>query len=381
MRKAFVFRLYPDRSQYKALSGLLDVARLFYNAALQERRDAWRHGVSINYYDQANQIKGIRQENSWCAALNCSATQDVLRRLDKTFKAFFKRCQSGEKPGYPRFKGRDRFNSVTFPAYGDGVSLSDKLRIQNVGRIKIKLHRQTEGKIKTITVKQVCGKWYAVVVCDTGDAPPKRTVTDYVGMDVGLTSFATLTDTSTYPDGVIENPRCFKQGEKMLAKRQRVLARKTRGSSRRRKARLLVAKAHLKIRRQRKDFAHKTARRLVDNYDLIFYEDLRINNMLQNHALAKSISDASWGNFLRILCDKAEEAGCTAVSVNPKGTSVRCSDCGFPVPKSLSDRQHVCPNCGLSLSRDLNASRNILRLGLSLQGFSPLRSSPIDRGE
>ena len=123
--RAFKYRLYTSKAQDRALTGLLDIARTFYNAALRERRDAWKVGVSINYYDQANQLKGIRQENPWCAALNYSATQDVLRRLDKTFKAFFRRCQSGEKPGYPRFKGRDRFNSIVFPSYGDGIRLTE----------------------------------------------------------------------------------------------------------------------------------------------------------------------------------------------------------------------------------------------------------------
>jgi putative transposase len=364
MRKAFVYRLYTNRTQEKALSGLLDIARDFYNAALQERRDAWHmQGVSLNYYDQANQIRETRLESSWCAALNYSATQDVLRRVDKTFKAFFRRIRAGEKPGYPRFKGRDRFNSITFPGYGDGVRLTDKLHVQGVGRIRVKLHRSTSGQIKTVSVKRICGKWYASLSCDTGDTPPPSLAFDRpVGIDVGLESFAVLSD------GIaIDNPRYFRKAEEQLAVRQRRLSKKLKGSHRRLKARFLVARAHNKVRRQRLDFSHKVARQLADRYDLIAYEDLNIRGMVRNHCLAKSITDASWGQFLRILCYKVEETGGQTVAVNPNGTSQRCSDCGSLVLKSLGVRVHVCPVCGISLPRDLNAARNIVRLGLSLR--------------
>jgi putative transposase len=368
MRKAFVYRLYTNRTQDRALAGLLDIARLFYNAALQERRDAWKQGISRNYYDQANQLKEIRQENTWCAALNYSATQDVLRRLDKSFKAFFHRVQAGEKPGYPRFKSRDRFDSVTFPAYGDGIRLTDKLYVQNVGRVRIRLHRPIEGVIKTVSLKRLCGQWYAVFSCELADEPKEQTCVNPVGIDVGLESFAVLSD-----DSVIDNPQYFRHGEELLAQRQRRLSGRVKGSHRRRKARILVAKAHLKVQRQRLDFEHKIARKLAQKYDFIAYENLNIRGMVKNHCLAKSISDAAWGQFLRILCYKAEEAGGTAIAVNPQETSVLCSQCGFPVSKTLADRQHVCPNCYLSIGRDLNSARNILRLGLSLQGSS-LRS-------
>lgn len=364
MRKAFVYRLYTNRTQDRALSNLLDIARIFYNAALQERRDAWRCGIGLNYYDQANQLKEIRADNPWCAEINYSATQDILRRLDKTFKAFFRRCQQGEKPGYPRFKGKDRFDSITFPSYGDGIRLTDRLYVQNVGQLRIKLHRPIEGQIKTVTLKRLCGRWYAVFSCDIGEAPEKQETTNPVGIDVGLESFAVISDGT-----VIENPRCLRKGEELLAARQRRLSKKVKGSHRRRKARLLVAKAHLKIKRQRLDFTHKTARELVQRYDLIAFENLNIRGMVRNHCLAKSISDASWGQFLQILSSKAEEAGCITIGVNPRGTSIECSYCGFPVAKTLSDRIHVCPNCGVSVSRDFNSSRNILRLGLSQQAL------------
>jgi putative transposase len=365
MRKAFAYRLYTNKTQDKSLTGLLDIARLFYNSALQERRDAWEQGISINYYDQANQLKGIRTENTCYTLLNFSATQDVLRRLDKSFKSFFRRVKTGEKAGYPRFKGRDRFDSIAFPTYGDGVKLTDKLYIQNVGKLRINMHRPIEGQIKTVSIKRKCSNWYAIFSCDLGDdIAPKTEFTNLVGIDVGLESFAVLSDGT-----VIDNPRYFRHGEQVLADRQRKLSAKQRGSNRRKDAKFLVAKAHQKIANQRTDFHHKLSRQLADKYDFIAYEDLSINNMVKNHSLAKSISDAGWGQFLRFSCYKVEETGGTSVAVNPKGTSQECSWCGSLVSKTLGDRIHNCPNCGKIAGRDYNASRNILWRGLRLRGI------------
>jgi len=363
MRKAFVYRLYTNKAQDKGLIGLLDIARTFYNAALQERRDAWKVGVSINYYDQANQLKVIRQENAWCAELNCSATQDVLRRLDKTFKAFFRRCQSGEKPGYPRFKGRDRFNSVTFPSYGDGIRLTDKLYIQNVGRVRIKLHRPIEGQIKTVSLKQACGKWYAVFSCDAADAPPRKDICNSVGIDVGLTCFAALSHGEP-----VRAPRYLKAGLSELRRCQRKVSRRKKGGANRRKAVRSLQKAHAHIQHQRADFHHKASRQLAATYGFIAVEDLNIKGMVRNHCVARSISDAGWGYFLDKLAYKVEETGGRLVRVNPHGTSQVCSQCGASpdVSKTLADRVHSCPHCGLVVDRDVNAARNILRLGLSL---------------
>lgn len=362
MQRAFIYRLYPHRSQDKALTGLLDVARTFYNAALQERRDAWKHGVSINYYDQANQLKSIRQENPWCAGLNYSATQDILRRLDKTFKAFFKRCKSGEKPGYPRFKGKYHFDSITFPAYGDGIRLTDRLYIQNVGRVKIKLHRPIVGQVKTVCVKRECGKWYAAFSCEISDSLLTIAPLAPVGVDMGLISFAALSD-----GGLIANPRNLKVGQAYLKRCQRKVSRRRKGSASRRKAVRMLAKAHARIRHQRSDFHHKVSRRLAATYNFIVAEDLNIRGMVHNHCLAGHISDAGWGYFLSKLAYKVEETGGRFVRVSPKGTSQACSQCGClpDVPKSLADRIHSCPQCGLVVDRDVNAARNILRLGLS----------------
>jgi len=365
MRKAFFYRLYPSKLQAESLSHLLDIARAFYNAGLQERRDAWKRGISLNYYDQANQLKEIRDINPDYALLNYSATQDVLRRLDKTFKSFFRRVKNGEKAGYPRFKGRDRFNSVTFPTYGDGIKLRDnRLYIQNVGLVKIKLHRPLEGEIDTVGIKRQCDKWYAVF-SNSVDIEPLPASDRQVGIDMGLESFAVTSDGE-----FIENPRYLREAEAALRKAQRKVSRRGKGSHNRRKAGKLLAKHHLKVSNQRKDFAHKFSRHIINTYGFIAVEDLQIKNMVRNHHLARSISDVAWGMALDFTAYKAEWAGRQFARVIPNGTSQDCSTCGAEVPKSLSVRIHRCPNCGTVLPRDLNSSLNILALGRSVWGIT-----------
>jgi len=363
MRRTFKYRLYPNKEQSVALEYQLNEARVLYNAALQERREAWRRrSVSLNYYDQANQLKEIRAAGNLGLA-NYSACQDVLRRVDKTFKAFFRRVKAGQKAGYPRFKSRDRYGSFTFPAWGDGCHLTDagRLKVQGVGVIKLKMHRLIAGEIKTLTLKHEVGKWYAcfsVVVDMPDDLPPLEAI----GIDVGLYSFAALSTGE-----LVANPRNLKAGLGKLRRCQRKVARRKKGGNGRRKAVRLLQKAHARVKNRRADFQHKLSRRLVDNYGLITVEDLNIKG-LSRGMLAQSVNDAGWDSFLAKLAYKAEEAGGQLVRVNPNGTSQVCSRCGClpDVPKTLADRIHSCPHCGLVVDRDVNAARNILRLGLSL---------------
>ena len=242
MRKAFLYRLYINKTQSDKLDSLLNIARELYNTALQERRDAWKYQhKSLNYYDQANELKELRREIPEIAQLNYSATQDMLRRLDKSFKAFFRRVKAGEKAGFPRFKGYDRFNSITFPTYGDGIKIKDnRLYIQNVGLVKIKMHRVLEGEINTVTIKRECGKWY-VVFSDTVEIEPLPVSDRAVGIDVGLESFAVTSDGE-----YIENPRYLRGAEAILRVFQRSVSRKKKGGNNRRKAVKLLAKKHLK---------------------------------------------------------------------------------------------------------------------------------------
>jgi putative transposase len=357
MRKSFVYRLYPNKEQITKLENLFNIARGIYNAALAERRYAYRsQRKSLNYYNQANELKELRQELPEVSVLNYGATQDILRRLDKTFKSFY----SG-KSGSPRFKGENRFHSITFPRYGDGIKIrNDRLYIMNVGIIKIRMHRILNEDIKIVSIKRDCDKWYVIFTNEIVTNLLPR-IYDEVGIDLGIESIAVTSDNQ-----FIENPKYFKNTQKKLRKAQRSISRKKLHSKNWYKAVKRVVKIHSKIRNQRNDFIHKESRKIVNQYGFIAVEDLQIKNMIKNRHLAKSISDAGWGKFLNFLSYKAEWAGRTFVKVNPKNTSQICSRCGKLVPKDLSVRIHSCPCCGLVLHRDYNSAINILTLGRSV---------------
>jgi putative transposase len=372
VKKAYLYRLYPSPEQAALLQRQLDVAREVYNACLLERREAHRMaGVTLNYYAQANQLKAIRQDRPDIAAVNFSMLQAICRRAQRAYENFFRRVRAGQRAGFPRFKGYLRFNSVTFPSYGDGCKLKDnRLYIQGVGTLKVKLHRPLGGTIKTVTLKRVGQQWYVVIVCEVAVVPLPATG-QAVGIDLGLASFL-MTDTGK-PQ---EHPQPLRAAQVSLRRAQRNLARKKRGSHRRTKQRRRVARLHEKIANVRRDFQHQTARKLVQAFDIICHEDLAIKNMVRNHSLARSISDAAWGQFIAILVGKAEGAGRQTIAVNPRDTSQTCV-CGELVPKDLSERWHHCPHCGLSLPRDQVSAMLIKALGLEmLANTSGLGSSP-----
>ena len=303
MRKTFRYRLFTTRLQSEALAEQLGEACRLYNAALQERRDAWKQRISINYYDQANQLKDIRASGDLGLA-NFSCCQDVLRRVNKTFQAFFRRVKRGEKAGYPRFKSRRRYDSITFPSYGDGIKLTgNMLRIQGVGQVEVKLHRPVAGTIKTVTVKRESDQWYVCFAVECELRPLPRLDTE-IGIDVGLESFATLSNGQSIP-----NPRWQHQAEAKLRRAQRRVARRRKGSHRRSKAVALLQKVYQRIRRQRNEFQHKFSFWLVQNYGVIAVEKLNIKG-LAGGRLAKSVQDASWGSFFFKLAYISNSAGC-----------------------------------------------------------------------
>lgn len=370
MRKTFMYRLYPNKSQISSLESQLRSACNLYNAALQERRDAYsKNGISLSYFTQSSELKEIRAEGLLELA-NFSCCQDVLRRLDKAYKAFFRRVKNGEKAGFPRFKPNQRYDSITFPTYGDGCRLmpSGKLRIMGVGLVKIKLHRDLEGKVKTVTIKRDAGKWYACFSVEMPDI-----LLDYnenaVGIDVGLESFAVMSSGE-----VIQNPRYYKEAQKKLRRCQRKVARRKKGSKSRKKAVVLLQKAYAHVRNQRKDFHHKLAHQIVRDYGVIAIEDLNVKGLARGW-LSKSVHDVGWSSFFGILSYKAENAGRQLIKVDPRGTSQRCYKCQTEVRKELSQRWHHCPSCNLSIHRDLNSAYEILRLGLSLNGLTWSNSS------
>jgi putative transposase len=368
MRRTFRYRLYPTRTQDSALHAQVDEACRLYNAALDERRSAWRmRGLKLNYYTQSRQLKAIRAAGDCCVA-NFSTCQDVLRRVDGAFADFFRRLKRGERPGYPRFKPRQRYDSLTWASWGSGCALrsNGRLYLQGAGEIKVKWHRPlpVNARIKTSTIKREAGHWYVCFSLELADPQPLPECSDAVGIDVGLTSFL-VTDSGR----AVANPRHFRLAERALRRAQRKLARRQKRSRRREQARLHVARLHAHIANQRRDFHHKTANWLATTYGRIAIENLNVRGLAASR-LAKSVHDAGWSQFLCILADKAGNAGRQLVAVNPAGTTQRCSACGAHVPKTLADRWHDCPACGLSLSRDQNAARNILQLGERL-GWSP----------
>jgi putative transposase len=361
--KAFRFSFKPNKTQSIKLNDTLRLCKDLYNGALQERRDAYTlNRVSINYQAQQNQLPAIKQTNPEYKNIHSQILQNVLNRVDLAFQGFFSRIKKGVKAGFPRFRSLNRYDSFTFPQSGFSLT-GNKLTLSKIGTVKLKLSRQIVGKIKTLTIKNECGKWFAIFTAETG-AKTLHETNQAIGIDAGIKSFLTLSDGT-----VIENPRFYQSLQKSLRVVQRSVSRKKKGGSNRRKAVLKLRKIHQKIRNCRLDFQHKAARFLVNNFDIIAIEDLRVKNMLKNHHLAKAISDVSWSSFYSVLESKAVEADRKFVKVNPRSTSQKCSGCGAIVKKDLSVRIHNC-SCGLSLDRDENAARNILALGLSVLGVT-----------
>jgi putative transposase len=319
-----------------------------------------------------------KQEETWLQQGHAQAMQDAQKRVDLAFRAFFRRVKEGQKPGYPRFRGGDRYDSFTYPQEkGNWRFVDGKLRLSKVGEVKIKLHRQLVGQAKILTIsRDPVGKWYASFSCIVETKPLPQT-DKVVGIDVGLAHFATMSDGSQ-----IDNPRFFKRDQDALAKAQRKLSKDTKGTPVRKKHKRVVRHIHSRIANRRYDFAHQTARRIIDQHQLVAFEKLNIKGMMDGNfrSMNRSIGDVAWNQFTQCCSSKAAEAGRTVVFVDPRGTTQMCSDCGTVVPKDLSVRRHDCPECGLSLDRDHNAALNILARGLTSLGASP-RSPRIHAGE
>jgi len=350
--------------QQEAMTALLETHRHLYNTALAERRDTYENELrTLTYGQQSAKLKDERRANPQLALCNFSSCQRTLRRLDRAFQAFFRRAKAGEKAGYPRFRGYGRFDSVEF-TIGDGAKLTQegKAYFQNVGEVKLKLHRPVEGEIKTATFRRCPDGWYVIFACDMGevgevaDEPLPRPAKPAVGIDLGLKSFLVTSDGES-----VEAPKLYQKAQARLRRCQRSVARKKRGGSNRRKAVHRLARLHVHIANQRRDFHHKVARSLVDRYGLIAHEDLNVTGMVGSLRLAKSMHDAGWSEFIAILSQKAECAVVKVIAVNPCHTTQTCSRCGClpTVSISLSVRTYTCEHCGYSLNRDLNAAINI----------------------
>jgi putative transposase len=361
--KTFKYRLYPNKEQRRLLEQQLEECRWLYNRLLEERQRAWEdRQESVRYYDQAKSLPVLKAERPTLVRVQSQVLQNVAVRIDLAFKAFFRRWKAGETPGYPHFRGQGSYASLTFPQVPVGCHLdaeAKRLRVMNVGLVKVILHRPLEGTPKTATIsRSSTGKWYVCCSCECAEPSPLPPTGQHVGIDVGLTTFAML---STGQE--VANPRFFRHEEQALARVQRAHSKLTKGTPQRATHRRVVARVLERTRWRRSDFTHQHSRRIVNQFDLIVVEDLSVNRMTHHHCLAKSIHDAAWSQFAALLAYKAAWAGRQSVAVNPAYTSQDCSRCGHRQTLSLSDRTYTCPCCGLVLDRDLNASLKILRLG------------------
>lgn len=368
IRKSYKYKLKPTPEQACQLGAVLWRCRRLYNTALEQRITLYKQrGVTRTAYEQMAELPELKAALPEYVTVHSLVLQDVLARLEQTYQDFFRRIREGQTPGFPRFQGSTRYHSFTYKQYGNGARLDNGfLVLSKIGRVAVRWSRPDgpwEGVPKTVTISREADGWYVVFSCADVPTQPLLSTGQETGLDLGLESFATLSDGT-----MIHNPRCYRRAERRLKTAQRRVARRKQGSHRRRKAVKLLAKAHLTVRRQRQDFQQKTALHLVRRFDTIYHENLQVANMLKNHHLAKSIQDAGWSHFLSILSFKAACAGWRVIAVNPAYTSQICSGCGVVVQKGLSVRWHSCPDCGASLHRDHNAAKNIERLGQSLRG-------------
>jgi putative transposase len=391
VRRSYKFLLRPTSRQQHALNACLADHRELYNAALEERREAYRkRKVSVRYGDQSAQLKDIRKadpdgQGRW----SFSSQQATLRRLDKAFAAFFRRINAGQAPGYPRFKGAGWFDSVEWPKDRDGcrwdsapTAGATRVYLQGIGHVRVHAHRAISGRLKTIGVKRDDRRWFVILSCDDIPAEPLPAMDAAVGVDLGIAAFLAASDGT-----LVENPRHARVAADELGLAQQALSRSKRASGRRGKTRRRVSAIHRRIGRQRVDHHHKTALALVRDFDFIAHEDLAVANMLRrpkprpdgkggflpNGAAAKaglnrSISDAGWGQFISILNAKAESAGRQVIAVNPRHTSQTCHECGHVAAGNrVAQAVFRCLACGHEDHADVNAARNILRAGLVLR--------------
>ncbi len=371
INRTYKYRLYPTVKQQKTIDYQLGLLRKIYNKFLKQRIDLYeKKGVSLNYYHQSKQLPLIKQNKPEYADMYAQSLRYQVKILDTAFQNFFRRVKKGEKPGFPRFKGKDRINSIHYPQLGFKI-VDGKLNLSKIGHIKLKQHREIDGTIKTCTItKTKSNKYYVCFVIEKEIEVKETKIEKAVGVDMGLELFAQLSDGLT-----IQNPRTLKKYKTKLLKASRSLSKKKKGSKNKDKARKKLGKIHEKVVNTRLDFMHNQANFIIQNYDLIAIEKLLIANMTksskgtlenpgkmvkQKSGLNRSILDASWGKFFEILIYKAEEANKIVQQVNPQYTSQKCSSCGFVFSENRESQSIFnCKNCGFEINADLNASINI----------------------
>ncbi len=360
MLKAYQYRLYPTKAQTTLLNQTLEICRKVYNDTLALRRDSWdNERKNVSLFETNRQLTQWKKDHPELKTVHSQVLQNAQLRVDLAFKAFYRRCKSGENPGYPRFKQFGRYDSITYPQMGYDIR-EKSIDLSKIGEIDMIFHRPMEGTVKTVTIRKNANqKWFVSIVCEDVPAKPLPESNECVGIDVGLKTFAILSN-----GHAIKNPKFYQKEQKNLAKVQRKLSLCKKGSIERQRAKKVVCRVHERISNKREDFTQKLSRNLVNQYGTLCFEDLNVKDMTQNTGYAKGILDASWSKLVQYTTYKAEDAGRVVVLVNPKNTSQMCSRCGQIVAKDISVRVHKCPHCGYKADRDLNAAINIMRLGL-----------------
>ena len=369
----YKFRIYPNKTQVDKIDYMLYISRILYNAMLQQRKMAYElnkdfyENIKITSYTQEEEFPGIKNEFPEYKDLYSQSMQNVADRLDKTYDNFFRRIRekkSGKKikAGFPRFKSKEQYRSITYTQFGFKVLDNTHIFFSKIGKIRMFQHREIKGKIKQAAIKKdKADNYYVTLIVEAINNSINCSEFPYnpVGIDVGLLKLIATTDNEP-----VDPPKYLRKSEKKLKRAQRSLSRKQKGSKNRREMRVRVAGIHIHISNQRNDFSQKLSRTLVNNHNFIAYEDLNIENMLKNHKMAKSIADASWGELINNTMYKAERAGKYCVKVNPRNTSKMCSYCGNIIEEqTLNDREYHCIKCGFTMDRDDNAAINVLHAG------------------
>ena len=357
----YKFRLSPKNGNISRLEETLNTCRFVYNQLLDARNKHYeKTKKTLSCFDCNKLIKTLNLKTS----IHSQVLQNVSARVDLAYLGFFRRLKDKSgKAGFPRFRGKDRYDSFTFPQ--TGFKLKDKkLWMSKIGDIRINIHRKLEGKIKTLTIKREGTHWYAIFSCEVNIEPKIKDYKKVAGVDVGCIDFVTLSNGET-----IKHPHYFRQSQDKLAKVQSKyskLKQLPKDNKKKINTKKSLVSVHRKIKNQRKDFLHKLSKKFVDDYSHICIENIKPSQLLNDNwrSLNKSILDSGWTTFRQMLHNKAAEAGCEVIDVNPSYTSQICSGCGTIVKKELSERQHKCNVCGLDIGRDLNAARNILRVGM-----------------
>lgn len=386
-RLSYKYRIYPSKSQISKLENNFSMCRYLYNWSLAERKEAYENEKrNISYYDQQNKLPDLKKEKPWFKSVYSLVLQDVLRRLDKSYQSFFRRVKNGEKPGYPKFKKKGCWNSLTYSQHNE-KPLNNKINVPKIGNIQVVYHREipVNSNIKTLTISKEGCKWYACFSFEyLLECEPKQELHNPIGIDLGC-DFFTYDSNGNF----VKAPKFIKQLEKQLRRIQRKKSITKKRTTAFRKLLKAEQKIHYRIACQRNDFLHKQANELLAKSDVPFMEKLEISKMMKRpnkkkdgetgrylpngaknkSKLHKSISDVAWGKFVSILEYKSKRLGKKIHYVNPAYTSQKCSICGQIVKKSLSTRTHKCLECGTIMPRDYNAARNILRLGLQSLGI------------